>query len=464
FIACSVVTTLLIPLYDRELCLWASETFSIRWGVLIASILLFLPPLTFLGFVSPYALRLALRQVSQAGRTAGLLYAISTAGSVIGSIVAGFHLVPGLGVTLTLVIIAVVLAIPCVLWALTARQAKAAVGIAALTVLLSALSAWRAEARPYANGDTVRLLHEAEGRYARIGIAEIRADPTVPDSEWVRWILIDGIPQTGVLAPDQDLVAPSRWYENFTPLHAVQSQFYRLHGREIKTALLIGLGGGAVPMALEAQGIETEVVDIDPLVVENAAEWMGFDPEQVPVHIMDGRAFIRRCDRTFDLVIFDVATGGNQPFHLFSREIFEETDRILAPGGVLAINYIGFVSEERNFLTRAVVATISSIFSERACYIYPPASRRRRDSLCNIMLFFSHEPFADDRAVLRDPSTSPEDRRMLERQFIPLREDIAPSDFILTDDRNPIERHSVAINEVWRRQVFVDFQRELNRL
>jgi predicted membrane-bound spermidine synthase len=452
----AVVTTLLIPFYDREICSWAASHFEIRWGVLIAALILFLPPLTFLGFVAPYALRLALHELGHTGRVAGLLYAISTVGSVAGSIIAGFFLVPVLGVTATLVVIAAVLTIPCVLWALVARLPRRAGVVALLAVALALLGIWRTEARPFAHTDSVRLLAERDGRYAQISVAETHA----PDG-WVRWILIDGIPQTGVYAPTPDN-PPSRWYENWTPLHSIQSNFYRLHHREPRTALVVGLGGGATPMALMRRGVSTEVVDIDPLVLRTSTEYMGFDPTRVPVHISDGRAWIRRCNRKFDLVIFDVATGGNQPFHLFSREMFEETARILNPDGIMAMNYIGFPVGPRDFLARAVFSTVTSVFPHAVTYIYPP--HPTDETLCNLMFFFSRRPFPSDQAIHDDPATSADDRRLLEREFLPLRQEFQGNGVILTDDRNPIERYSVVINEVWRRQVFTDHQRELHRL
>lgn len=452
-IAGALVTTLLIPLYDRELCLWASDPdqFSIKTGVLVASLLLFMPPLTFLGFVAPYALRLALRDLDHAGRIAGLLYAISTVGSVLGAVIAGFYLVPALGVTMTLVIIAGALALPCLLWGIVGRRPAHAAGVVVFAVGLAALGIWRAEARPMSSTDEFRLLAEREGRYARIAIAEIPRVANLPDSEWVRWIMIDGIPQTGVI--------PAREFRNFTPLHTIQSEFYRLHDREPETALVIGLGGGAVPMALAQRGIDVEVVDIDPLIVEMATEWMGFDPARAPVHLMDGRAFIRHAEKQYDLVIFDVASGGAQPFHLFTQEIFEETAAILNPGGVMAINYIGFARGRRDFLARSVFTTVTSVFPESITYVYP--RRRGDDVLCNIMFFFSNEPFRPDRSIRDDPETSSADRRLLEDEFMPLIFDLQPNGYILTDDRNPIERHSVEVNEIWRKQIFQHIPRGL---
>lgn len=66
-------------------------------GLLLASSVLALPPLLALGMVSPYAVRLLIVSAEQAGRTSGLVYAVSTLGSIVGTLVTAFVLVPNFG-------------------------------------------------------------------------------------------------------------------------------------------------------------------------------------------------------------------------------------------------------------------------------------------------------------------------------------------------------------------------------
>jgi len=88
---------------------------GIRMQAVISTIILFAPASVFLGMVTPYAVRLKIKDVKSSGRTVGNLYAISTIGSIIGTFLAGFVLIPFLGSTNILVLIAALLIITALL-------------------------------------------------------------------------------------------------------------------------------------------------------------------------------------------------------------------------------------------------------------------------------------------------------------------------------------------------------------
>jgi len=108
--------------------------------------------------------------------------------------------------------------------------------------------------------------------------------------------------------------------------------------------LILGLGGGTLPMALDEMLPEAriDVVEIDPAVVRVAREYFRFAPSsRVDVFAQDGRVFIKRAvqqERRYDLVMLDAFNGEYIPEHLMTREFLEETEQLLAPGGVLAAN------------------------------------------------------------------------------------------------------------------------------
>lgn len=108
--------------------------------------------------------------------------------------------------------------------------------------------------------------------------------------------------------------------------------------------LVLGLGGGTLPMALDSVLPEAtiDVVEIDPAVVRVAREFFGFAPSgRVTVHAQDGRVFVKRAvhqqDR-YDLIMLDAFNGDYIPEHLMTREFLEEVQALLADGGVLAAN------------------------------------------------------------------------------------------------------------------------------
>ncbi len=97
--------SLAIPLLKYPV-LAVSEPLGLRGAVLTASFILFFPPLTLLGMVSPYMIKLRATSLETVGRSAGNLYAISTIGSVASALVTGFILIPNIGVNRLLVCIA----------------------------------------------------------------------------------------------------------------------------------------------------------------------------------------------------------------------------------------------------------------------------------------------------------------------------------------------------------------------
>ena len=102
----------LIPFISRPILFWSLSAFatysvSVFYGSLVSVILLFALPVILLGCVSPFAIRLSVKQVVKSGRTAGQLYAISTAGSILGTFLPVLWLIPTIGTYRTFIVTAV---------------------------------------------------------------------------------------------------------------------------------------------------------------------------------------------------------------------------------------------------------------------------------------------------------------------------------------------------------------------
>ncbi len=105
--AFAAVFIAIIPLIAHPVLSWSLTTFAndplgIFYGSLAAIVLLFTIPTVLLGCVSPFAIRLRIEQVGSSGRTSGMLYAISTAGSIAGTFLPVLVLLPTIGVQATL--------------------------------------------------------------------------------------------------------------------------------------------------------------------------------------------------------------------------------------------------------------------------------------------------------------------------------------------------------------------------
>ena len=108
--------------------------------------------------------------------------------------------------------------------------------------------------------------------------------------------------------------------------------------------LVIGLGGGTLPMTFHKLYPEAQIdsVEIDPAVVDVAKRFFDFEEsENVKVIARDGRVYVKqaaRFNRQYDYIILDAFNGDYIPEHLMTKEWLEEVKSILAPGGVLIAN------------------------------------------------------------------------------------------------------------------------------
>ena len=80
---------------------------------------------------------------------------------------------------------------------------------------------------------------------------------------------------------------------------------------------------------------------VDPAVARFAERYFGFVPTGA-THTEDARTFLRHATGTYDFIVHDTFTGGAAPEHLLSLEVVRQLRRLLRPGGVLALDMVGF--------------------------------------------------------------------------------------------------------------------------
>lgn len=111
-----------------------------------------------------------------------------------------------------------------------------------------------------------------------------------------------------------------------------------------RRALIIGLGGGTLPTALQEMSPETaiDVVEIDPAVERIAQIYFDYKPgPRTRTFIQDGRVFVKRAvtaGEKYDLVMLDAFEADYIPEHMLTKEFLEEVKSIMTPNGVLVAN------------------------------------------------------------------------------------------------------------------------------
>ncbi len=102
-----------------------------------------------------------------------------------------------------------------------------------------------------------------------------------------------------------------------------------------------GLGIGTTPSALVAHGIDTTIVEIDPVVHAFAKKYFDLRENNEPV-LADAARYTKKladdaAGARFDYIVHDVFTGGAEPVDLFTLEFLQQLHTLLKPHGAIAI-------------------------------------------------------------------------------------------------------------------------------
>jgi spermidine synthase len=334
-----------IPFVSQSILNWsitgiAEISVSIFVSSLLGTILLFAVPVTLLGLVSPFAIRLATKEIGKSGKTSGSLYAISTCGSILGAFLPVLWLVPTFGVRRTLLIFGALL-FAASLWGLRPRWRPAfAIALIPLVIPLGPLKY------------IPNLIYEKESLYNYIQVTQ------QPDGTR-ELILNEGQAIHSIYYPDPNTVLTGQYWDYFlaAPYFNVGFTPQQLHRVGI-----IGLAGGTIAHQFtQVYGpVPIDGVEIDPAIVDVGRKYFNMNEPNLHVYVQDGRTFIETTHAQYDLVAIDAFQQPYIPFQLTTREFFSTIRSHLSSTGVVAIN-TGHTAHDFR-LVQAFVNTMSQVF------------------------------------------------------------------------------------------------------
>ena len=385
-------------------------------GALASAFVIFGPALFLLGMLTPLAVRLHPRHAVETGSTVGRLYAVSTIGSVIGALLAGFVLVPLMPISRIFQVVAASLGIVGLIGLATRRRGIAAVALVLLIV------GGVPEREPVGSYPGLHLIRDEQTFYGHVQTID-------SDKTGERYLMLDGLIHTHV--------------RNDDPEDPIQCQYVRkaslvpLFMPEAKRFLLIGCGGGSMLRLLAGEGRTFDVVDIDEAVLRAAKEDFGADVEGARFHVGDGRVFLRGRG-PWDAILLDVVSTEVMPEHLCSVEFLREVKDRLVPGGVLLMNSIG---RPGGRVLGSFAKTIDAVFKHRMGF----GAHVRPESMNVVWLAMDREI-----PVKRLP------RLELYTRYEPRDEGI-----VLTDDYNPVNPWNAGVGLTLRRELHETFGRRI---
>jgi spermidine synthase len=353
--------------------LFSNASVALFVGSLVISLFIFAWPVFMLAASGPIVLK-AWTAHGDVGAASGRYFAVSTVGSVLGTVAPSLALVPAFGARLTIAAVAAAFLIAGVRL-LPARFKAAAAFIVAPGILYSGLVPATAPAD---------VRYERESPYQLIRVVE---------SGGLRFLVFNE--GTGIQsAYDPD----GTWTGFYTDAMALLPHL-RDPGPEGHDAAILGLAGGSIARAYRAAGPEGEAarivgVEVDADVIDVAREHFDLDATGVETVNMDGRAYLATTERRFDVIVADAySTQLYIPPHLATREFFAVARAALKTGGVLTLNVNAPSSD-----SRLLVALVNSVAAE-----FPSVAVMPIPGSWNHLIFASDRPVDLSAAASRLP-------------------------------------------------------------
>lgn len=350
-LAWGAFTAGLVPLAARPVLSLAADAFdqlqiAILAGSFSAVLILFTLPVTLLGMISPFAVRLAIRDPLQAGRISGRIYAISTLGSFIGTFLPVLVFIPLVGTSMTFLIFSLFLLLTALLGMALSEGWRSIIRYVWMPVVLLILGFVLLD-RPIKT--TSGQIYETESAYNYIQVLE----------------------QDGyrMLRLNEGQGVHSMWHPTVLNYYGPWEQFLAApflnpdaSMADVKSMAIVGLAAGTLARQASAVygPIPIDGYEIDPTIIEVGRRYFDMNEANLTAIAQDGRWGLEHSQKRYSVIAVDAYRPPYIPWHLTTREFFEVVREHLAQDGVMVIN-VGRAPDDRRLID-GLVGTIKTVF------------------------------------------------------------------------------------------------------
>ena len=414
-----------VPLVSRPVLRLAAGAFDnldmgFMIGAFAAVLVLFVVPITLLGMVSPFAIRLSITDAKEAGNVAGRLYAISTLGSFIGTFLPDLLLIPLIGTTYTFMLASGFLMLVALAGLVLSAGWRKALPWLWMPVVIAVL------ALLWAGGTfkkTPGQIYETESSYNYIEV--------IQQDEYVMLRLNDGQGIHSMYHPEvldyagpwSQFLAGPFFYPDRSP-------------EDVERIAIVGLAAGTTARQATAVfgDIPIDGFEIDPEIIAVGEEYFGMTMPNLNAVAVDGRWGLETSEYLYDLIAIDAYRPPYIPWHLTTQEFFELTKAKLTDDGVLVIN-VGRSTTSRSLID-ALATTLRTV--------YPTVHTMDVPYTLNTMVYATVQPTTMDDLLnnyvrmFEDESVEPLLLRSMERT-IGYYQPEPPTTIVFTDDKASVE-------------------------
>ena len=400
---------------------------------LIATFLLLIFPSVLLGFVSPYVIKLGTSTLQRVGNISGNLYSIATIGSIFGTFVTVFVLIPNLAVNQIIFGIGILLVASSLIGL---GKPPKIIAVAILVILIVPWAPISMTSVPHYG----TLIYEKETLFSHLDVTEYGDN---------RSLYLDGIRHSSMNLNDPlDLVI------DYTEYFHLGMMF----NPSFTDVLFVGGGAFTGPKNFLAVYPETkiDVIEIDSDVIDVAKNYFDLqDNPRLQIFNDDARKHLTTFDKKYDVIILDAYASTYVPYHLMTHEFFQTLEDRLEPDGVVVSNFIGSIEGRNSQMVKAVYNTMLQTFPVNYIFL----TEVKPTNIQNVMIVSSNQPYDFDRLDLyeiakNNPSSYLVDELSFDDHFYQKSIDLSKAP-IITDQRNPLE---VMINPITSEPYVQEFQ------
>lgn len=341
----SGITVALMPALGRMVM---EKTIGLSYftGLVISQFVFLVPPIFLMGMISPLIIHQINKKAELSGKTAGTVYAVSTFGGIVFTLVFGFFVIPEYGISQPVRVLGIATAALALFFLMKVRYGRFWV----LVFVLAAVTAFSSvNRRQFVANAGKSLVELSEGLLGELVVMDELVYGPDGRKLTIRKLKANNVQQNYVFRemPAQSLLS----YVNFT-----RQLLKALPKKE--NVLLVGLGAGSLYTILKEAGSLVESVEIDERMYEFGTRYFS-----MPVHehiTTDGRYYLNVTRGKYDLIILDVIIGENVPAQLVSLECFQRCRALLKNDGVLIVEHGGVTDFGKNAFVPSVARTLEA--------------------------------------------------------------------------------------------------------
>jgi len=339
-----------------------NNSYANNLNSLFATFIIIIIPTLLLGMISPYAIKLATKSLDKLGNISGNLYSVSTIGSIIGTFLTVFLLIPFVQINHILYSLGILLLVSS-----TIRLRVIARVLVLFLLLILSISILFKDMNAVSFLDFQKLhlhpgniVYETETLYSHLDVIDNY------DSINNRALFLNGYPHS--IMDKSDPYSLESKYTKFFPLGLLIKE-------NATKVLFIGGGGFSGPKYFlqHYPNVSVDVVEIDPEIVEVAKKYFFLDGSnpRLNIYTQDAREFLNSYPGKYDVIILDAFSKSYVPFHLMTVEFYRLLSDKLTNGGSVISNHIGIPNENQpaSDLYRANLKTFLEVFPKAFVFL-----------------------------------------------------------------------------------------------